>query len=390
MSTDADTPRERLLVAMSGGVDSSVTAALLVDQGYDIVGVFMRNGVKHDVKHAGKPNKQGCCSVGDSIDAASVAYEMGVPFYALNFEDDFRKVIDYFVDEYRHGRTPNPCVVCNNDLKFGKLIGYADDVGATAVATGHYARCRFERGRWRLFRGRDGEKDQSYYLFGLTQAQLARCRFPLGAMEKSEVRTLAERYDLRTKDKPDSQEICFVPNNDYRTLLQAYAPDALQPGPIVNHDGELVGEHRGTPMFTIGQRRGLNIGGGTPYYVTDLQPESQTVVVGTKDQLGKRRFTVTRVNHIAFEFDREASCLVASQEDRESVLDGDGKSFRAHVQIRYRHGGAPCQVQLLADGSYYVELDEPEDSITPGQAAVFYDESHNQECFAGGWIESVG
>jgi|GEM_PF-35227 len=367
MSTETQTKQSTFLVAMSGGVDSSVCAAMLADAGHRVVGVFMRNGVKHDVENAGKPNKQGCCSIADSNDAALVASAFGVPFYVLNFEAEFTRIIDYFMDEYRRGRTPNPCVVCNNDLKFGRLIQYADDVGAERVITGHYAQVREERGRWRLFRGVDKLKDQTYYLFGLTQDQLARCDFPLGAMTKAEVRELAGKHNLATRNKPESQEICFVPNNDYRTLLRARAPEMLEPGEIVSTSGEVMGEHEGTPAFTIGQRRGLGIGGGTPYYVTELRPESNQVVVGLKGDLLRDEMLIERPNYIGFE------------------APDAGESFRANVQIRYRHSAQPATLRALADGSLHVQFDQPQSAVTPGQAAVFYDIAENEECLGGGW-----
>jgi len=357
-----------VLAAMSGGVDSSVVAALLKREGLDVVGVFMRNGVKHDVGNEGKPNKQGCCSVADAMDARSVADLLGVPFYVLNFEQEFSRVIDYFIGEYRQGRTPNPCAVCNNDLKFGRLLEYAHDIGAGTVATGHYAQSRFERGRWRLFRGAHRDKDQSYYLCGLTQRQLERCRFPVGHMMKDEVRALAREFGLRTQDKPESQEICFVPDNDYRTLIEARAPGMLQPGPILDTSGKKLGEHRGTPAYTIGQRQGLGIGGGTPYYVTKLDPAANTVVVGGKEDLLRSEFVIERPNFIGLE------------------APAQGESFRASVQVRYRHKAAPASFTMLADGSLHVELDEPEMAITPGQVAAFYDAESGTECLGGGWI----
>lgn len=374
-SPSAQSPGERVLVAMSGGVDSSVVAALLHEQGYGVVGVFMRNGVKHAPGEAGKPNKQGCCSVADSMDAALVANRMGVPFYALNFEQEFRGIIEYFVDEYRVGRTPNPCVVCNNDLKFGKLLAYADDAGATRVATGHYAQSEFSDGRWQLMRGADSGKDQSYYLFGLTQEQLARCWFPLGAMTKAEVREHARRLELRTRDKPESQEICFVPDNDYRTVLKAYAPDAMREGQIVHEDGRVLGTHAGTATFTIGQRKGLNIGGlSDPLFVTALEPEADRVVVGPRSSLKRAEFLITRPNAVGL--DLAALPL--------------GEAVRARFQIRYRHRAAPGAMRRLVDGSLHVELDAPEEAITPGQACVVYDEASNTRVLCGGWIDLVG
>jgi len=398
----------RVLVAMSGGVDSSVAAAMLRAEGCDVVGVFMRNGVKHasekspkkdsacevpvgDKAHpvtsanagisgsslapAPKANKQGCCSVEDAADGRSVADALGVPFYVLNFEDEFGRIIDYFVSEYRRGRTPNPCVVCNTDLKFGHLLRYADDIGAEVVATGHYAQSRFERGRWRLFRGADRSKDQSYYLFGLTQEQLSRCRFPLGHLTKPAVRALAGEYGLRTRDKPESMEICFVPTGDYRDVLRERAPDALVPGNIVDGDGRVIAQHGGAAGYTIGQRKGLG-GGGTvePLYVTRVDTATNTVVVGGRDDVMRVEFVVERPNFVGMEAPEA------------------GESFRAGVQIRYRSGAKPATVRALADGSLWVTLDAPASAVTPGQACVMYglgdgvQEPGPEECLGGGWI----
>lgn len=386
MPAPSSTPRT--LVAMSGGVDSSVCAAMLRAEGHEVVGVFMRNGVKHVPKAeapdqtcttpapAQKPNKQGCCSVEDAADARSVADALAVPFYVLNFEDEFSQIIEYFVSEYRRGRTPNPCVVCNNDLKFGHLLRYADDVGAEAVATGHYAQARHERGRWRLFRGADRGKDQSYYLFGLTQEQLSRCRFPLGHMTKPEVRALAGQYGLRTRDKPESMEVCFVPTNDYRDVLRERAPDALVPGEIVDRAGRVLGAHGGAPGYTVGQRRGLGIGGGDPFYVTAVDVETNRVVVGGRDELLRSEFVIARPNLIGMD---HPEC---------------GTEFRASVQVRYRAAPKPATLRALADGSLWVSLDSPESAITPGQACVIYglDDAESpstdeSECIGGGWID---
>lgn len=356
---------ERILVAMSGGVDSSVAAALLKEEGRDVVGVFMRNGVKHDAKDRGKPNKQGCCSIEDSRDAGAVAAMLGVPFYALNFEDEFEQIVNYFVDEYLKGRTPNPCVVCNNRLKFGHVLRYADDIGAASVATGHYARTVHRDGRYRLLRAKDRAKDQTYYLFGLTQAQLARCTFPLGEMTKREVREHAARFGLCTRDKPESQEICFVPNNDYRTLIEQRVPQAFKEGPIVDRAGNRLGTHRGTPAYTIGQRRGLGLGGGTPYYVTALEPTTNTVVVGDEADVQREDAVIARPNFIGIEAPRPK------------------QAFRADVQIRYRHTPVPATLTMLIDGSLRVVFDTPQTAVTPGQAAVFYT---GDECLGGGFL----
>lgn len=352
------------LVAMSGGVDSSVTAAMLKEQGHEIVGLFMRNGVT--AGPAAKSNKQGCCSLADSQDARFVASQLGARFYVLNFADDFQRVIDYFVDEYKRGRTPNPCAVCNTDLKFGKLLDYADMVGADKVATGHYARVIERDGRWRLLRGRDPDKDQSYYLFGLTQQQLSRALFPLGELTKPEVRELAGKYELKTRDKPESMEICFVPEGDYRAVVEQHDPDAMQAGDIVDTSGSKLGEHTGVAGFTIGQRRGLGVAAGKPLYVVELQPENNTVVVGDVEDLSIERIRVAQLNWI-------------SREDLK-----EGESLRAIVKVRYRHKGSPATIHGGRD-SVEVVFDEPIQGAAPGQCAVFYD-PESDEVHGGGWI----
>jgi tRNA-uridine 2-sulfurtransferase len=354
----------QILVAMSGGVDSSVTAALLKEQGHELVGLFMRNGVT--AGSAAKSNKQGCCSLADSQDARFVAAQLGARFYVLNFEEDFKRVIDYFVEEYKRGRTPNPCAVCNTDLKFGKLLDYAKAVGAEKVATGHYARVEQRDGRWRLYRGVDRDKDQSYYLFGLSQEQLSRALFPLGGMTKPEVRKLAGKFELKTRDKAESMEICFVPEGDYRAVVAKHSPEALQPGPVVSTSGEVLGEHAGVAGFTIGQRRGIGIAAAKALYVVKLEPETNTVVVGDVEDLEIERIRVAKLNWIAFENLR------------------DGEELRAVVKVRYRHEGDPATI-IGAKDSVEVVFDHPIRSAAPGQCAVFY-APDTDEVLGGGWI----
>ncbi|MCB9932286.1 MAG: tRNA 2-thiouridine(34) synthase MnmA [Planctomycetes bacterium] len=353
-----------VLVAMSGGVDSSVTAALLKEQGHEIVGLFMRNGVTAGT--AAASNKQGCCSLADSQDARFVASQLGARFYVLNFAEDFQRVIDYFVSEYKRGRTPNPCAVCNTDLKFGKLLDYARAVGAEKVATGHYARVDFSDGRWRLYRGADRSKDQSYYLFGLTQEQLSRALFPLGGLTKPQVRELAGRFELKTRDKAESMEICFVPEGDYRAVVAKHSPDALVRGEIVSTSGEKLGEHDGIAGFTIGQRRGIGIAAPKALYVVKLEPETNTVVVGDLEDLEIERIRVAKLNWIAFKDLAE------------------GQQLRAIVKVRYRHEGDPATI-IGGKDSVEVKFDQPIKAATPGQCAVFY-APDSDEVLGGGWI----
>ncbi len=354
----------QILVAMSGGVDSSVTAALLKEQGHDIVGLFMRNGVTAGT--AAQSNKQGCCSLADSQDARFVASQLGARFYVLNFAEDFQRVIDYFVSEYKRGRTPNPCAVCNTDLKFGKLLDYAKAVGAEKVATGHYARVDFSNGRWRLYRGADRSKDQSYYLFGLTQEQLSRALFPLGGLTKPQVRELAGRFELKTRDKAESMEICFVPEGDYRAVVAKHSPEALKRGEILSTSGEKLGEHDGIAGFTIGQRRGIGIAAPKALYVVKLEPETNTVVVGDLEDLEIERIRVAKLNWIAFEELAE------------------GQELRAIVKVRYRHEGDPATI-IGGKDSVEVRFDQPIKAATPGQCAVFY-APDSDEVQGGGWI----
>lgn len=377
--------RTKLLVAMSGGVDSSVAACLLQEQGYDVIGVFMRLGVAEaagepvgvtpdggDLRSVGLPihatqtdptRHRGCCSAADANDARLVAGRMNIPFYALNFEKDFSELIDYFADEYAAARTPNPCVMCNQRLKFGRLHAYADAVGADLIATGHYARMDVENGVPRLRRAVDRSKDQSYVLFGISADELARLRFPLGEMSKDEVRGHARRFGLALHDKPDSQDICFVPDRAYARVVRARRPEAFRTGEIRHIDGRLLGEHGGLPNFTIGQRRGLNVAVGDPLYVRSLDATTDTVIVGPRESLLCGSAWASRVNWL---------------------IDSPVESFRAGVQIRYNHGGADGVVHPLSNDRVRVDFDEPVTAVTPGQALVMY---RDDTVVGGGWID---
>lgn len=361
--------REKVVVAMSGGVDSSVAACLLREQGYDVTGLFMRTGVAEPAiagaaeTAACAPRHRGCCSAVDASDARSVAGRLGIPFFALNFKDQFDRIIDYFAEEYQRGRTPNPCILCNEHLKFGRLAEYGRAVGADFIATGHYARIEHREGSYRLMRGVDSGKDQSYVLFGIGRETLARALLPIGAMTKAQVREHAGRFGLPLSDKPDSQDICFVPDRDYTRVVRERRPEAFRPGSIRDHAGQEVGRHDGIPNFTIGQRRGLGVAMGLPVYVTRIDPATGTVIIGTREQLHSLQ-------------------LVAS--DVRWLVDPPDSLFRAEVKIRYAHQAAPARVEVLSSQRVRIHFDTSQSAITPGQAAVFYE---GDVVLGGGWIE---
>jgi tRNA-specific 2-thiouridylase len=350
--------RKRVVVAMSGGVDSSVAALLLTEQGHEVTGLFMRTGTRSGA------SKKTCCSLEDGRDARAVADLLGIPFYALDFENEFSAIIDDFVTAYGHGRTPNPCILCNRDLKFGKLFAYAAAAGADHVATGHYARIASLGGRHAVARGRDAGKDQSYVLFSLGQAELARTIFPVGEMEKREVRERARAAGLPVAEKQESQEICFVPGKDYRVLLRSRGVGT--PGQFIGTGGEVLGRHHGFEFFTIGQRRGLGITFGEPRYVVEIRPAEAAVVLGTRDDLAG------------------GELVAAGWVDGGRPAPQQGETFRASVQIRYRHPAAAADLVGLADGRVRIRFDEPQEAVTPGQAVVAYE---GDLVLGGGWIQ---
>jgi tRNA-specific 2-thiouridylase len=354
----------RVVLAMSGGVDSSVAAWLLREAGHDVVGLFMRHGRQPQPACAAPARrKQGCCSAADAADARRVADRLGIPFYVLNFEQEFGRIIDYFVAEYTAGRTPNPCIVCNTWLKFGKLLEYADGIGAERVATGHYARLELTAdGQLSLCRGRDPGKDQSYVLWGIQRAALPRLWFPVGERQKAEIRRIAARLDLPVADKPDSQEICFVPERDHARFIKQYRGGADTAGEIVTSDGAVVGRHTGIEQFTIGQRKGLRIALGQPCYVVRIEPATRRVVVGSREELARREFTASRANWL---------------------VEPAGQS-RCQVKIRYRSEPLAANVEVLPGGRFAVQLEQPCLGIAPGQAAVCYDD---YRLLGGGWID---
>lgn len=353
--------KEAVVVAMSGGVDSSVAAHLLFEDGHELVGLFMRNGIQVP---AAEVAKKSCCSSTDARDARMVAAKLGIPFQAVDLGAEFTSIIEFFVAEYGRGRTPNPCALCNRDLKFGRLLDFADELGCNAVATGHYARLDIVDGRPILQRGVDTTKDQSYQLFSVSEAHLLRTRLPLGALEKSAVRAVAEKVGLRTAKKPDSQEICFVPSGDYRKLLTERGAD-LHPGYFVDRKGKRLGRHEGTEHFTIGQRRGHGIGGGLPLFVTALRPSVGEVQLGPREECFSVSLVADDANWIGF--------------DPPPV----GGRFRAGVQVRYHHDAAPAEIEVLEGNRFRVQFDEPQSAVAPGQGAAIY---AGPRLLGGGWI----
>ena len=348
---------------MSGGVDSSVAAALLAEQGHDVIGLSMQ---LYDQR--GGESFGSCCTLDDLHDARRVATSIGIPHYIVNFERQFEDtVIANFVREYAAGRTPIPCAHCNSDLKFSTLLDRARGFGAEHVATGHYARViRRDDGRWLLLRSADREKDQSYFLFSLTQEQLARAAFPVGDLTKPRVRDEARRLGLRVAEKPDSQEICFVPGGDYASFVAKKNPDVERGGAIVDEQGQRLGEHGGVHRFTIGQRKGLGVSAPAPLYVLKLEPQTGTVVVGPRAALEKTTLTASGVNWIAY--------------------DAPDEWVRVEAQIRHRHVPASGRVRALPGDGAELEFDAPQSAITPGQAVVLYD---GDIVVGGGWIDTA-
>ena len=372
----------RVVLAMSGGVDSSVAAHLLLEQGHEVIGVFMRHGEKAvsacsiDGNLASSPllpilnnradHKQGCCSASDAEDGRRVAERLDIPFYALNLEEEFRGIIDYFVDEYSVGRTPIPCAMCNNRIKFGKLFDYADSVGAEFLATGHYARLERLDGELHLRRGVDLGKDQSYVLFGIKRHYLERMLLPVGHYQKPIIREIAGQLGLNA-EKKDSQEICFVTSGKHDEFVRnrrSGESDVDTSGEIVTTEGDVVGEHPGIEGFTIGQRKGLGVAMGEPYFVVRIERESRRVVIGRKDKLGRRELSASETNWLT---------------------DPPSDEFHGEAQIRYNSNSHPAQVTVRPDSKLHITFDEPQNGVAPGQAVVVYD---GDRVLGGGWIDS--
>jgi len=351
----------RALVAMSGGVDSSVAAALMLDQGYDVVGVTL----KQWEGPGGALPTAGCCTVGDAEDARRVAAQLDVPYYVLDYTAEFREaVVDHFGAEYLAGRTPNPCIECNRNVRFTALLERTAALGCDVLVTGHHARIAYEDRRWKLLRAVDTTKDQSYVLHMLTAAQLPLIRMPVGEMTKAEVRRRAEVLGLRTASKPDSQDLCFVGRRDYRAFLREQFPESDAPGPIVDLDGNVVGSHDGTAGFTIGQRRGLGLAMGEPRYVVDIAAAERTVTVGRRDDLAVGTCTVGAVSFVTGSFPEDPS-----------------------VAIKVRYRAEPLMGSVVADeDGVVVRFATPQVGVAPGQAAVFY---AGDEVLGGGTIEAT-
>ena len=381
----------RVVLAMSGGVDSSVAAHLLVEQGHDVIGVFMRHGEASPVSCEARGtrgeerdsesrssllaplpllhHKQGCCTASDAEDARRIADKLGIPFYALNLQTEFGQIIDYFVAEYTAGRTPNPCVQCNNWIKFGKLFDYADSVGAEFVATGHYARIgKCNDGSTTLLRGVDEGKDQSYVLFGIRRELLPRMMLPVGGFEKPAIRRIAANMGMRVAEKKDSQEICFVTRGRYDEFVRGRGAGGTG-GELVTTDGAVVGEHAGIEGFTVGQRKGLGVALGDRKFVVRIEAESRRVVIGDRTDLNRKELTAANCNWMAF----DPAAMIEPQQ--------------CFAQIRYNAPAQPATMTVLPERRLQVIFDEPQFAVTPGQAVVCYDAADNQRVLGGGWIE---
>ncbi len=361
----------RVLVAMSGGVDSSVAAVMLHEQGYEVIGITMKTWDYH--RSGGSNGKEtGCCTVESMNDARHIAVNLGFKHFIVDIREEFGDwVIDRFVDDYLGGRTPNPCVLCNTHIKWAALLKRADNLGCDFISTGHYARVREENGRFLISRGLDPRKDQSYALWGVAQEHLARTIFPLGGYSKTEIRQIAEDHGLlNVANKPDSYEICFVPDDDYRRFLKDKKPDIikeLRGGKFVDKDGNILGEHEGYPFYTIGQRRGLNLPMGKPVYVTHINPYSNTITIGEKEDLVSSTLIAKELNLIKY--------------DR--IPEGGMDIIGA---IRYNDEGAHGTIEQTGDDEINVHFPAGREAITPGQAVVCYE---GNDVVAGGWIKKV-
>lgn len=356
--------KHRVVVAMSGGVDSSIAAWLLKERGYEVIGATMCIGI-FDKGQEGPPR---CCGLSDIEDARRVALQIGIPFHVFHLREEFEEIIQYFCEEYIQGRTPNPCILCNEKVKFGYFLQKAFELGSEWMATGHYSRLDYDGDlkRYLLRKGVDRKKDQSYVLFSLTQVQFQHALFPLGEFLKEEVRRRAFQLGLRIHDKPESQEICFIRDHSYHPFLSEKLKDAIEPGPIVDKDGNILGRHQGLPFYTIGQRRGLRLAKGKPLYVIGMNRERNEIIVGGEEEVYQDTFLVKSVNWI--------------------VPYEMNPSHKVQVKIRYNHPGSEASLSPEGEDKVMVRFHSPQKAITPGQAAVFY---RGDIVLGGGWIKET-
>ncbi|SET91413.1 tRNA 2-thiouridine(34) synthase MnmA [Lacrimispora sphenoides] len=344
----------KVVVGMSGGVDSSVAAWLLKEQGYEVIGVTMQ--IWQDEDTGTQEENGGCCGLSAVDDARRVAWDLEIPYYVMNFKEEFKsQVIDYFVGEYQKGRTPNPCIACNRYVKWESLLKRSLDIGADFIATGHYAQIdKLPSGRYALKKSVTAAKDQTYALYNLTQNQLAHTLMPVGAYSKDQIREIADRINLMVAHKPDSQEICFIPDNDYAGFIEESAGEKAPEGNFVDLSGQVIGRHKGITHYTVGQRKGLNLSMGHPVFVVEIRPETNEVVIGTGDDVYDHTLRANHINWMA-------------------VPGLQGETMRVSAKIRYSHKGAMCTIQEVEEGVVECKFDEPQRAITPGQAVVFYD-----------------
>lgn len=362
MNSAMPSPQQRVAVAMSGGVDSSVAAWILKEKGFDVIGIHMK---LHNYSSDGSVAKR-CCSLEDAIDARSICAQLNIPFYVLDFKKEFQKnVVDYFIDEYQQGRTPNPCVMCNRTIKIHPLLEKVQQLGCDYLATGHYARIETDpaTGRLQLLKAADLHKDQTYFLHGTPATDLPHLLFPLAEWTKPQIRQMASKLSISLSAKPDSQEVCFVPK-DYRVFLQQHLPEPAVPGNFVSLDGTILGRHQGIPFYTIGQRKGLGLGGGEPYFVLKFQLDSNEIILGSKEAVSNHTVWVKDVNWVSIEIPTQP--------------------FTAVAKFRYSHKGTVVTVIPHSASEVEVKLALPEAAITPGQAAVFY---QDDMVLGGGWID---